>query len=111
MKFTDGYWMMREGVRAHYAAQAYDGETDERSLTVFAAPRPIRHRGDTVQGPLLTIRMSSPMPDVARVRISHFEGGDDRKPQFTVYEDPDNRPLASVSDDRSTLTAGDLAVN
>ncbi len=36
MKFTDGNWMMRPGVRASYPTQAYDIDTAGDALTVYA---------------------------------------------------------------------------
>lgn len=66
MKFTDGYWLMREGVDAAYPAEAYDVVSQPDSLTVYAPTQRIRHRGDTLKGPLLTIHFSSPLPDVIR---------------------------------------------
>lgn len=38
MKFTDGNWLMREGVRAHYPAEAYEVETTPGALTLVAPP-------------------------------------------------------------------------
>jgi len=110
MKFTDGNWLTREGVRPHYAAEAYEAESDGRTLTIHAPTHPIRHRGDTLQGPLLTIRLSSPMPDVIRVRISHFEGGLGRWPEFELFEDPGTSPTVDLSDKFAALTRGRLAV-
>ena len=84
MKFTDGNWMMRKGVRAYYPAQAYEVEAGRDSLTVYAPTKPIRHRGDTLDGPLLTVRFFSPLPDVIGVRLSHFAGGQDPGPHFPL---------------------------
>ena len=50
MKFTDGQWMLQPGVAAHYAAEAYAVEAHEDRLVVLATTRPIKHRGDTLQG-------------------------------------------------------------
>jgi alpha-D-xyloside xylohydrolase len=51
MKFTDGNWMMQPGIRAYYPAEAYDIEAGDSELTVYAPTKPIRHRGDTLDGP------------------------------------------------------------
>ena len=48
MKFTDGNWMMRQGVRAYYPAQAYEVTATEAALTVHAPAKSIRNRGDTL---------------------------------------------------------------
>lgn len=76
MKFTDGYWLTREGVTPHYAAEAVSAEAGPNELRLLVATQRIRHRGDTLQGPVIDFTLSSPMPDVLRVRAVHFSGGD-----------------------------------
>ena len=107
MKFTDGNWMMRKGVRGHYAAEAYYVSQSSDSLKVNVPTHPIRHRGDTLSGPNLTVRISSPMPDVVRVRISHFEGVRDAGPHFELF--PQHAPVdLAVDDTEASLTSGRL---
>ena len=69
MKFTDGYWMVREGMHPRHPAQGYDIWADDTAMTVYAPTTPIRARGDTLNRPVVTLTYSSPMPDVIRVRI------------------------------------------
>jgi len=69
MIFTDGNWMMRPGISAHYAAEAYEAHAEADALSIIAPCHAIRHRGDTLSGPALTIRVSSPLPDVIRVKV------------------------------------------
>lgn len=109
MKFTDGNWMLQPGVKAHYAAEASTVNEEDGALVVYAPTRPIRHRGDTLQGPLLTIRINSPMPDIIRVRIEHFSGGIDRGPHIPLQ--PVSPPPVAISLDESaaTLTSGNLS--
>ena len=59
MKFTDGQWLLQPGVAAHYATQAYAVELHDDRLVVLATTRHIKHRGDTLQGPTLTLTISS----------------------------------------------------
>ena len=47
MKFTDGFWMMRGGVVPHHAAEVADAACDERSLTIWAATKPLSGRAAT----------------------------------------------------------------
>lgn len=110
MKFTDGYWRMREGVHAFYPAQAYDVETTRDSFTVHAPTRPIRHRGDTLGGPLLTVEFSSPLADVIRVRLTHLAGQQPRPPQFEVLTTAAQD--VTIRDDHTAvvLTSGRLSV-
>jgi alpha-D-xyloside xylohydrolase len=108
MKFTDGNWMMRKGVRASYAAEAYEIASDNDSLTVFAPTKNIRHRGDTLDGPLLTIRFSSPMADVVKVNIAHFSGEADHGPAFCLFAEKAKEVAVNVTDDAACLSSGRL---
>ncbi len=88
MKFTDGNWMHLPGVSAHYASEAHLASDQGGRLRILAPCHPIRHRGDTLSGPLLTVDLSSPLPDVIRVKVTHFEGALDNGPHFEVSEAP-----------------------
>lgn len=111
MKFTDGQWLLRPGVNAHYAAEAHTIAAERDHLVVSAPVRPIRHRGDTLQGPLLTVTISSPLADVARVRIEHFAGGIVRGPSIPL--EPAGNAAAKITDAEHevTLQSGALQVH
>src|ERR1044072_5681137 len=87
MKFSDGYWLLREGVRAAYPAGVLDVETGPGHLTVHAPAHPVRHRGDLLKGPALTLTCTAPMPGVIGVRLTHFAGGTDPGPAFALAGD------------------------
>src|SRR5262245_52581851 len=111
MKFTDGNWLLREGVQAFYPIEARDIVISHATLTVYAPTRRILHRGDTLTGPLLTIEFSSPLPDVIRVRLTHFAGQLPKSPQFTRVAEQGAPPMTIADDDTAaTLTSGRLAV-
>jgi alpha-D-xyloside xylohydrolase len=82
MKFTDGQWLLRPGVTAHYATEARSITSENGRLVIEAPVREIRDRGDTLQGPLLTVTLQFAMRDVIRVRNEHFAGSLARGPQF-----------------------------
>ncbi|HEY5228823.1 MAG TPA: alpha-xylosidase, partial [Opitutaceae bacterium] len=111
MKFTDGNWLLQQGVTAHYPAEAHDAAVSGRSLVFHAPVRPIRHRGDTLQGPLLTIRIDSPMTDVVRVRIEHFTGARDAGPHIPLY--PEKKPKVSikVTEKEAVFKSGGLSAH
>jgi Alpha-glucosidases, family 31 of glycosyl hydrolases len=80
MKFTDGFWQLRPGVTALYAQEAFDIEqtdaaADGAGLVVTAPTAVITSRGATLNRPVLTVTLSSPLEGVIRVRIAHHEGG------------------------------------
>lgn len=111
MKFTDGQWLLQPGVSAHYASEAYDVFEEKNALVVSAPTRPIKHRGDTLQGPLLTVRLSSPLPDVVRVRVEHFTGGVDRGPKIPLQVSEDVVGQVSQSKTEAILKAGELSAH
>jgi alpha-D-xyloside xylohydrolase len=109
MKFTDGQWLLRPGVTAHYPAEARSIASENGRLVVETPVRVIRDRGDTLQGPVLTVTLSSPMRDVIRVRIEHFAGGLSRGPQIPVFSRGDVSPEIRESADFAIFKSGDLA--
>lgn len=111
MKFTDGNWLLQPGVQAHYPAEAHDIMVEPGALVVHAPTRPIRHRGDTLQGPLLTIRLSSPLADVVKVRIDHFTGGVEHGPRVPLVALPPATVGISQNAEEAVLSSGDLAVH
>ncbi len=109
MKFTDGQWMLQPGVAAHYPAEAHDITEEAGRLVIHAPTRPIRHRGDTLQGPLLTVTLSSPMEGVVRVRIDHFTPGKKSGP-FIPLQVKEDAPVRIEKTAKETiLHAGPLA--
>lgn len=84
MKFTDGFWLMRAGVHASHPAEVLDATAGPGSLLVYAPTKRIRHRGDLLTGPAVTLSFTAPMPDVIGVEITHFAGGTPRDPQFQL---------------------------
>jgi alpha-D-xyloside xylohydrolase len=84
MRFFDGNWLLREGVTPHFAREVYDARIDGGEVALYCPDRPVADRAGTVDGALLTIRLSSPAPDVVRVRITHHEGGRERRPAFAL---------------------------
>ncbi|MEU2777488.1 hypothetical protein ABZ646_32495, partial [Streptomyces sp. NPDC007162] len=73
MKFTDGYWLLREGVTAAHPVEVLDVTATDGALEIHAPTQPIRHRGDLLKGPVVTITAHTPMPDVIGVTFTHFE--------------------------------------
>ena len=109
MKFTDGYWMLRDGVQASYPHEVLDVTTAPGSFSVYAPTQAIRHRGDLLKGPVVTLDYSSPMPDVIGVTVTHFAGEEVREPRFTLHEE-DPGAVVAADDDGVVLTSGALSV-
>ena len=74
MKFAEGHWVMRRGVRAAYAADAYETRVENERLTIIAATQILKNRGMTIGGPTITLRISSPLAGVLCFEAAHFLG-------------------------------------
>jgi len=110
MKFTDGYWLIREGINAHFAACPAEIEQKDGELVVYAPERPIRHRGDTLNMQLLTVRYSSPAKNIIKVRVSHFEGALDNRPRFPLETESGFMPSIQITEKEAVLKSGELSV-
>ena len=94
---------------ASYPAQAYDVTVESDALVVHAPTRKVRHRGDTLNQPLLTVRCSSPAPNVISVTVSHFLGEQPPRPQFPLSPDPSVQVRTELDDSYATLISGALS--
>jgi alpha-D-xyloside xylohydrolase len=84
MKFTDGYWLMRPGCTARYAAEVADVRADDHRLTLYAPVKHVSRRGQTLNSPLLTVECWSPAEGIIGVRTTHHAGSVRRGPEFTL---------------------------
>jgi alpha-D-xyloside xylohydrolase len=109
MKFSDGYWRIREDVRLFTPAEVHDVTATAETLTVHAPTRRITHRGDTLNTPLLTVELWSPMPDVVGVRLVRRAGARAVAPRFDLCTQPATTTV-DVDDDVAELTSGRLSV-
>ncbi|MYW69425.1 alpha-xylosidase [Streptomyces sp. SID8379] len=84
MKFTDGFWLMRDGVTASYATEVRDVRADADRFTAYAAVKRVERRGDTLNSPLLTTECFSPAEGVIGVRVTHLAGRRHPGPDFAL---------------------------
>ena len=111
MKVSDGYWLSRTGYDVRWAAQIYETEADDRSLTVWAATHFISNRGMTLGGPMLTVTFTSTLENSIKVTIRHFSGGVKKSPSFELGEDSGFRPvIRRTGDGGYELISGNTSV-
>lgn len=111
MKFTDGYWMMREGMTIGHPVEIRDIEIQQSQLSIHTACKRVERKGDTLNAPLLNVEVSSPMPDVIRVRWTHHAGKLPKGPEFEIFKAETNDVHIANNDDTASLTSGGLTVN
>ncbi|MER5634665.1 alpha-xylosidase [Streptomyces nitrosporeus] len=112
MKFTDGFWLMREGVRASYATEIRDLRVEENRFTAYASVKKVAARGDTLNTPLITVECFSPAEGVIGVRTTHHAGKARRGPDFTLFPGDGSAPGARTRQEGGTteLTSGPLTL-
>ena len=107
MRFTQGYWVIRQDYVMSYATQTVRVIKNDKELHIISACRPIRHRGDILDGGSLDIVFTAPRRNIIRVQVTHFAGTPRKDPKFTTYEE-EVTPEIREDDDYAYFTSGDL---
>lgn len=113
MKFNDSLWLLKDGVKPFYAVSVVQGTPDADALKLQVSTRPIRHRGDTLGGPVLDVTVHSPADNIVGVKIEHFR----QRPSAADYalfpDGPPPKPSVQTSktDDGLSLRSGTLTAN
>ncbi len=109
MKFTEGIWTVRPGVELFNAAQIWDSRWEGEEYKVYCAHREISHRGLTLNAPMITLSFRAPREGVVAVKVTHFEGGAGKNPEFALQEDG-AKLAARETPEAVTLTSGSVSV-
>lgn len=100
MKFNDGFWLLKDGVKPSFGLQVVDvrSTSDNLGYDLHVATKPVNHRGDTLAGPVFTIKVHSPTEGVVGVKIDHFSIADTttKIPLF-----PDDPPIPKATLDQT----------
>ena len=110
MKFSNGCWLNKEGVTTYSPAEIYSTEISSNSVTVYAPCTNIKHRGDTLGGPVITMKLSSPIPDVIRVQLFHYKGLKNKGPEFEINSDENTKIDVVDNEELLQLTSGNLSL-
>ncbi|UFU07667.1 alpha-xylosidase [Ruania halotolerans] len=108
MKFTDGYWQTMPGVEILRPRAIESVVNSGDHLLVHASTAPLRHRGDTLNRPMITIRVDAPAEGVIGVRIEHFTGRREHGPRFALAGTDAGPQVDVPASGPATLTSGGL---
>jgi alpha-D-xyloside xylohydrolase len=97
VKFTNGFWLVRDDVTMMRPAGVYDARIDEDSVQVYAPVKPITSRGDTLNTPVITVTFTAPRQDVIAVAIEHWAGAVPSTPRFEL--NPGEADVEIIRDD------------
>ncbi|CAL9339196.1 Alpha-xylosidase [Streptomyces sp. enrichment culture] len=110
MKFTDGFWLVRDGVQLSYATEVRDVRAESKRFTAHASVKRVARRGDTLNAPLLTAECFSPAEGVIGVRVTHHAGRRRPGPDFALTGVPDGAGEVRQEGPVTELTSGPLTL-
>ena len=110
MKFGNGCWLQKEGCECFAPQQVYFVKTEPKKVTLCAPTARINHRGDTLGGIVLTIEITSPMPEVIRVKTSHHLGVQKKGPDFELNIEENVDLDVTEDDEKIRIASGSLAL-
>lgn len=110
MKFSDGYWRVREGFTAAWARQTHDIAKTDNGICAHASANLVNGRGDSLGGPVFTVTLSTPAEGIIKVVEEHFRGAVNPDPHFHLNIDEDANFDIETGDGATVFRAGSLEV-
>lgn len=101
MKFTNGYWMLRDEMTPAYAVEYGSRMVKGDELTVYLPGKHIAGRGDALNIPMLTITLSTPLEGVIKVSAVHHAGALYKGPFAEIKNE---HPRAEITETEECLT-------
>lgn len=108
MKFSNGYWLMQEGVGSFSPAHVYDSDVSDTRVRLLCPTQRIVSRGDTLGGVNLTLEITAPLEGVLRVRMTHHSGMRAKGPAFELNLTGSSFLQTVETDDRIIACSGEL---
>lgn len=108
MKFSNGCWLQQAGCACFSPAQVTKTDMEKSKVTLIAPTTPILQKGDTLGGVNLTIEITAPLPDVLRVKTSHYLGTADNGPSFELNMDESGEVEAEDNGELLVVRSGRL---
>jgi len=107
MKFTNGYWLMREGVSAYPCTDVRDVEITSTGVTMYVTPWKMFNRGQTLGGPLLTLKFTAPQEGILHLSMEHYQGENNPGP-FYPYADAKCSLIVEENESEVIISTGKL---
>lgn len=108
MKINNGCWLLKDGYSAFAPAEVYESTITDKEVILCAPTHFIRHRGDTLGGANLTIKITSPMAEVLRIETDHHLGVRKKTPSFDLALGNGELLNAKETEDLIEVTSGTL---
>lgn len=109
MKFLNGGWLIRDGFDVKYAEQVYDTHISDNKLIMYMPYKKITHKGETLDGGMLTMEIFSPHHDVIGIKLYNYKGTLKKAPNFKLNKE-NVQPVINAEDEGWSFKSGDLYV-
>ena len=110
MKFHNGCWLFKEGY-GHFSPQhVYEVRKNRDEIVLCAPTSRIVHKGDTLGGINLTVRITAPMPEMIRVQTYHHKGVQERGPVFELDLPETDAMEVEENEEKITVKSGHLSL-
>ncbi len=110
MRFNNGCWLQKEGCACFSPAQVYFTKIEPDKVTLCAPTHKIGQRGDTLGGVNLTVEITTPMPDVIRVKAYHYKGAAHNSPEFELALQNDRHIDAREAENEVRIKSGNAEI-
>ncbi|MGV4301273.1 alpha-xylosidase [Trueperella pyogenes] len=110
MKFTDGYWLYRNGWSVLHPRTIQRIEKIERGIRIYAPTSYLVERGDEVGATILTISITAVAEGIVKTKIEHFYGYLNPQPVFDIAQDQAPNYSVRIVGTEGVLASGDLRV-
>lgn len=110
MKFSNGCWLQKEGCSCFAPQEVYFTSIEECKVTLLAPTIHITGRGDTLGGINLTLEITSPAPDIFRVRTYHYKGAIINTPSFDLQLNEELPLQTEDSEKEIKITSGNTSL-
>lgn len=110
MKFSNGCWLQKEGCSCFAPQEVYFTSIEECKVTLLAPTIHITGRGDTLGGINLTLEITSPAPDIFRVRTYHYKGAIIDTPSFDLQLNEELPLQTEDSEKEIKITSGNISL-
>ncbi|MFA5676388.1 MAG: alpha-xylosidase [Christensenellales bacterium] len=86
MKFNCGEWMMKPGVISHNCEQVREVELNESKTKLWLYGVTYQEDRRSLDGPAIELEVTSPQPDIIRLRAVHFKGDTKKYAKFDLFD-------------------------
>ena len=110
MKFNNGCWLQKEGCACFAPQEIYFTKIEKTKATLLAPTAHITQRGDTLGGINLTLEITSPAPEILRVRTYHHKGNLQDSPAFELELTQELPLTVRESEEEISISSGTLTL-